>query len=395
MKGIIMIIKLTDVLVNQLTCPEGRSRVEYCDSVVRGIYVLISASSDVRTFYLRYKNPLGKTAHQKLGRTTDVSLAAARKKAKALKADILANGLDPRAKAKADNDGLTLDEFWKEHYLPYATPRKRSIKRDEQIYRIQIQPMFGSSPLNQITRQQILALAASVKNGGLSAASADHVSKLIRRLMTLAVEWDFLEKNPASRIQLFNEDNEIEHYLDEEQLKRLLKVLQTDANRHVCWIAQFLLATGCRLNEALTARWSLIDRKNRTWRVSATNSKSGKSRTVPLTEAALNVLRQTSAEGPYDYVFVNAKTGKHYTHIRHAWHRLRKEAGLPWLRLHDLRHTYASMLVNSGQSLYVVQQCLGHADSRVTQRYAHLSSKSLQDAANCASDKIMVAMKGT
>jgi len=216
---------------------------------------------------------------------------------------------------------------------------------------------------------------------------------LIRRLLTLAVEWDFLEKNPASRIQLFNEANEIEHYLDDGQLQRLLKVLQTDANRPVCLIAQFLLATGCRLNESLTARWSLIDRKNRVWKVSATNSKSGKSRVVPLTDAALNILKQTSAPGPFDYVFVNAKTGKHYTHIRHAWHRLRKEAGLPWLRLHDLRHTYASMLVNAGQSLYVVQQCLGHADSRVTQRYAHLSSKSLQDAANCASDKIMVAMR--
>ncbi len=389
-----MITKLTETLVNKLTCPEGRNRMEACDSSLPGLYVLVRANSTVKTFYLRYKNSHGKTAHQKLGRTTDISLPAARKKAKALKADILANGLDPRAAVKADTNGITLDQFWRDHYLPFATPRKRSIKRDEQIYRIQIQPTFGQSRVSQITRQQILTLAASLKNNGLSAASADHVSKLIRRLLTLAVEWDMLEKNPASRIQLFNEANEVEHYLDEEQLQRLLTVLQTDANRPVCLIAQFLLATGSRLNEALTAQWSLIDRKNRTWRVSASNSKSGKSRAVPLTDAALNVLDQIGTEGEYDHVFVNAKTGKHYTHIRHTWIRLRNKAGLPWLRLHDLRHTFASMLVNSGQSLYAVQQCLGHADSRVTQRYAHLSSQSLQDAANCASEKILIAMQG-
>ena len=389
-----MITKLTEPIVNNLTSPEGRNRVEYCDTVVPGLYLLVRANSDIKTYYLRYKNDLGKTAHKKIGRTADISLAAARKKAKALKADILANGIDPRAAVKSNTAVLTLDDFWQDQYLPFATPRKRSIKRDEQIYRLQIQPTFGQSRLDQITRQRILSLATSVKDSGLSAASADHVSKLIRRLMTLAVEWEFLEKNPASRIQLFNEDNQVEHYLDEAQLKRLLKVLRTDANRPVCLICQFLLATGCRLNEALTAQWSLIDRENRVWRVSAINSKSGKSRVVPLTDAALSVLNEIGTEGSFDHVFVNSKTGKHYTHIRHTWIRLRNKAGLPWLRLHDLRHTYASMLVNSGQSLYAVQQCLGHADSRVTQRYAHLSTKTLQDAANCASDKIMGAMQG-
>lgn len=390
-----MITKLTETLVNQLTCPEGSSRMECCDSSLPGLYLLVRANSDIKTYYLRYKNTQGKTAHKKLGRTTDITLAKARKKANALKADILANGHASDAGVKAEKNALTLDEFWELHYLPYATPRKRSIKRDEQIYRIQIKPTFGLSRLNQITRQQILSLAASLKDNGLSAASADHVSKLIRRLLTLAVEWDMLDKNPASRIQLFNEDNQVEHYLDDDQLHQLLKVLQTDANRPVCLICQFLLATGCRLNEALTAQWSLIDRQKRVWRVSASKSKSGKARVVPLTDVALNVLDQIGTEGSFEDVFVNVKTGKHYTHIRHTWIRLRNKAGLPWLRLHDLRHTFASMLVNSGQSLYAVQQCLGHADSRVTQRYAHLSSKSLQDAANCASEKIMVAMQST
>lgn len=88
--------------------------------------------------------------------------------------------------------------------------------------------------------------------------------------------------------------------------------------------------------------------------------------------------KAVGSQSEYPFVFTNLKTGQHYTHIAHTWQRLRKKAGLPHLRLHDLRHTYASMLVNAGESLYVVQQCLGHADGRVTQRYAHLAPQTLQ-----------------
>lgn len=388
-----MIAKLTETLITQLACPEGRNRMECCDADLPGLYVLVCAGSDIKTYYLRYKNDLGKTAHKKIGRTTEITLAKARKEARAMKADLLANGHASRAEAKSDKGDMLLDDFWKDQYLPYATPRKRSIKRDEQIYRIQIQPTMGKSRLNEITRQQVLNLAAFHKNNGLSAASADHVSKLLSRLLNLAVEWDMLEKNPAAKIQLFREDNKIQHFLDDEQLRRLMHVLQTDPNRPVCLIAQFLLATGCRLNEALTAEWSLMDRKHRVWRVAASNSKSKKSRAVPLTDAALKVLDEIGTEGRYPFVFTNEVTEMRYTHIRHTWIRLRKKAGLPWLRLHDLRHSFASMLVNAGQSLYTVQECLGHSDAKVTQRYAHLSSQTLQDAANCASEKIMSAIQ--
>jgi len=388
-----MITKLTEPLIAQLQCPEGKKRMECCDAELPGLYVLVRAGSDVKTYYLRYKNSLGKTAHEKLGRTTEITLAKARKAAKIFKADLLTNGHASKSETKSEKGDMLLDVFWKEHYLPYARPRKRSIKRDEQIYRLQIQPTLGQSRLNEITRQQVLSLAAFHKNNGLSAASADHVSKLIARLLNLAVEWDMLEKNPAAKIQLFREDNKVQHFLDDEQLRRLMQVLQTDPNRPVCLIAQFLLATGCRLNEALTAEWSMIDRKNRVWVVTATNSKSKKSRAVPLTDAALKVLDEIGTEGRYPDVFVNEETGLRYTHVRHTWIRLRKKAGLPWLRMHDLRHTFASMLVNAGQSLYTVQECLGHSDAKVTQRYAHLSSQTLQDAANCASDKILSALQ--
>jgi integrase len=199
-----------------------------------------------------------------------------------------------------------------------------------------------------------------------------------------------LDKNPAAGVPLLNIDNKVEHYLDEAQLEGLLQVLRTDANKTVCNIALFLLSTGCRLNEALQATWGQIDREKRVWKIPASNSKSKRIRSVPLNDSALEVLQQLDTEGEFDHLFVNRQTGEKYTTIMKVWSRLRAVAALPHLRIHDLRHLYASFLVNSGRTLYEVQQILGHSDPSVTQRYAHLSSKSLQDAANSAS----VAIRG-
>jgi len=112
---------------------------------------------------------------------------------------------------------------------------------------------------------------------------------------------------------------------------------------------------------------------------------------VPLNETALHVISQLDTEGHVEHLFVNGRTGRPYRTIMKVWSRLRKAAGVPFLRIHDLRHQYASFLVNSGRTLYEVQQILGHADSSVTQRYAHLTSETLQDAANSASVAIQAA----
>jgi integrase len=201
----------------------------------------------------------------------------------------------------------------------------------------------------------------------------------------LAIEWDMLDKNPAAKVPLFNVDNKVEHYLDDAQLGRLLAVLRDPKSpRSVCQIALFLLSTGARLNEALAAKWADIGQATRVWRIPATVSKSRKIRVVPLNDSALEVLAELDTEGQFEHLFVNRQTGKPYTTIMKVW--------LPFLRIHDLRHMYASFLVNSGRTLYEVQACLGHSDPKVTMRYSHLSSKSMQEAANSASLAIQRGM---
>lgn len=177
-------------------------------------------------------------------------------------------------------------------------------------------------------------------------------------------------------------------------------MLKTDENRVPALICLWLLSTGARCGEALKATWSQIDEANRVWRVPASNTKARKVRAIPLNDSALQVIRQLRAMNyQSEYMFINKRTitetcpGKPYTTIVKTWTNMRAKAGLPHVRIHDLRHQYASFLVNAGRTLFEVQQILGHSDPSVTQRYSHLSTKSLSKAANSASIAIKRGMK--
>ena len=125
------VVKLTqNFITHNLQCPAGKSRIEYCDADQPGLYLLVSAAGQASSYYLRYKDGTGKSCHQKIGRSSDISLADARKQARTLKAEITANGRDPRAEEKARKAVVTLDELWLA-YKQFAKSRKRSFARDE------------------------------------------------------------------------------------------------------------------------------------------------------------------------------------------------------------------------------------------------------------------------
>jgi integrase len=113
-------------------------------------------------------------------------------------------------------------------------------------------------------------------------------------------------------------------------------------------------------------------------------SKSGKPRYIPLSRAAIALLEKRRGNGS-EYVFPSPKTGKPMIQLYFTWNKIRKKAGIPDVRIHDLRHNFASLLVNNGRSLYEVQKLLGHADISTTQRYAHLSQDTLKDATEIVS----------
>ena len=388
------VLKLTqDFINNSLICPTDKKRIEYCDKELPGLIIIVTPLSQGGTYFLRYKNGNGKTSYIKIARTNEMTLADARKKAKLLKLEI-SNGADPSNEKRVQKAVPTLAAFYEQHYKPYAAVHKRSASSDHQIYTCRLESRFGHLRLNQFTKTMIIGFHNELRESGLAGATCDHYVKFLRHAFNLAIDWDMLKENPASGVKLFNLDNKVEHYLSETELQTLMTVLQTGANRPVCMISMFLLSTGARMNEVLSAKWCQINRETRTWKIPALNSKSKKVRSVPLNDSALDIISQLDTEAEFEYLFVNRVTGNPYTNIHKAWGKIRDQAGLPQLRIHDLRHQYASFLVNSGRTLYEVQQILGHSTSKVTERYSHLSSATLQAAANSASVMINAAMGG-
>jgi integrase len=263
--------------------------------------------------------------------------------------------------------------------------RKRSHWRDLQLF-TRIGAKFGHLKLSEIRRHDVQKFHNDlVTVEGLAPATADHHVVYFRRILSLAQQWEYLEKNVLANIPLMKVDNKVERYLSDDEVKRLVDVLTTDLAFGASYLLLYLLSTGARLNEAMQAKWDQVDLEKGIWRIPATNSKSKKTRSVPLNDSAIWVLGQLWTKGKHEYLFVNEATKKPWVTITRAWYRLRAKAGIENLRVHDLRHSFASFLVNGGRSLYEVQQILGHSDPKVTMRYAHLSTKALHDAANTAS----------
>jgi len=146
------------------------------------------------------------------------------------------------------------------------------------------------------------------------------------------------------------------------------------------FIVPLLILTGARKRELLDAKWSDFDLDRRTWRISMT--KTGKARHVPLNDGALQILGSITCEAGCEWLVPNPKTGKPFVSIFAAWNTARTLAGLSDVRIHDLRHSFASLLINQGRTLYEVQHLLGHTQVKTTQRYAHLSQDTLLAASN-------------
>jgi integrase len=379
-------VKLTQKYIdNPPPVPATKAKVEHCDIALPGfLWEQRTVNQEWGSYRLRYKSN-GKTAYVTVGRSCDITLAEARQKAKQLKAEIQL-GADPQADIRKNRKGMTWDTFFTDHYLPHAKQHLRSWKNLEEMHRLRISKRFGHLGLTKFTRREVQQWLNELKESGLADSTCSHFGKMLRQALNLAVQWELLEVNPIAKIKLFNSDNRVENMMTHTQLQSLISTLDTvnDRQKVASLVFKFLLFTGARVNEALNARWVDIDRKNRTWTVLATNSKSKQRRSIPLNDAAMAVMDELDSEQSSEWLFNSARGDgtQRLTDIHKVWQKIRQEAGLPWLRLHDLRHNFASMLVNSGRTLYEVQQILGHSDSKVTERYAHLSTATLQDAAN-------------
>ena len=372
---------LTTAFITTLEQNPPPRRTEYCDTELTGFF-LEYRSRGKGTYYFRYRDRTGRTRQQRLGKLSDTPVADARVRAHQLQQTINA-GDDIQQSAHSHREIPTLRTFVSDRYLPYVKEHKRSWDTDETNLRLHLLPAFGEKPMDRITRAEVTALHQRLKQQGYAAGTCNRILVLLKFVFNCALRWEILPSssvNPCVGVTPFADHGARERYLTDGEVKRLLAVLDTTRQTMVAQIVKLLLYTGARRSEIVNARWEHLDLDQQILTVPL--SKSGKPRYIALPDAAVTLLRQIPRNPDIPWVFFNPKTKKPPVSFYAAWHTLRTKAGIPDVRLHDLRHSYASFLVRSGRSLYEVQKLLGHYDPKVTMRYAHLSARSLVDAAN-------------
>ena len=281
----------------------------------------------------------------------------------------------------------TFAELIEKTYLPHIQSYKRSWKNDVGILRHYVLPVVGSLYLDEIKRQHLVEIFSQHRQTHRP-ATTNRLIVLVRHIFNCALRWEVagITRNPTEGIKLHQENNKRERYLKEEEMPKLFEALESSANAQLPYIIAMLLLSGARRREVLNARWSEMDLHHRLWRIEVT--KSGKARHVPLSDGMMALLGKLQRHEASDHIFLNPRTGKPFQQIFRSWDSARRRAGLPDLRLHDLRHSFASYVINAGHSLYEVQQLLGHTQVTTTQRYAHLSNDRLLTAAETAANVV-------
>ena len=380
---------LTTEFLNELPshAPETGA-TNFFDTDIKG-FLLELRSSGGATYYFRYRNAAAKVRMINLGRVEEVSLSDARAKAHKMSA-IVKEGGDPQLEGHRFRDIPTLEAFADERYLPYAKMHKRSWETDQTMLRHHILPHFGQLRMNRLTRSEVVSRHHDMLNSGYAPGTCNRMLILLKFLYNCAMRWDILppNSNPCDGVQPLPDNGARERYLTQEELARLFEELETNRNKQVANVVRLLLLTGARLREVLDAKWEDIDFDLQILTVPANRSKSKKNHHIALSNAAVELLRSLPQHEDVPWVFVNPKTGNPPTSIFHAWDTIRNRIGMPELRIHDLRHSYASFLVNAGRSLYEVQKLLGIHDPKVTMRYAHLSPQAMLDAVNVLGDVV-------
>jgi integrase len=243
------------------------------------------------------------------------------------------------------------------------------------------------TPLNKIE-----PLVANYKNTRLkddkkSAQTVLHELNVLTAAFKMAVKKKWLRVNPLADIEKPKVKNEVIRYLSEEEEARLMPAAEGLLNNQLQDIITLALHTGMRLGEILRLQWSDIELRFRRT-ITIVQSKTDTPKTIPLTDTLFNLLQQKNKSRKEGYVFyissTNSETNEiEETKISHSylqanWWRARDKAGIKNFRFHDLRHTFATRLVQSGVDLYSVSKLLGHKDISTSQRYAHHSVDMLQ-----------------
>lgn len=357
--------------------PEGPVRLY--DSEVRGLH-LRSTPGGTRTWYVFYRDGNNRQRDHKLGRHPVMSPELARQRANEVLADV-SRGIDLAGRRghrrRAVTIGELADRFLAEHVEKKLKPK--SVVQYRSVIELYVRPRLGEVRVVDITPAQIQAV-----HGALSdrRGQANHVVAVLRKMLSLAVDWGLRPDgvNPASRVRFYS-DHKRNRYLAAEEFQRLWRVLDEEEASGVVSDAplaiRLLMTTGRRLGEVLGLTWADLDLEGGRMRLADSKVGARTFNLSPETVALLKAVR-TARDGESGYVVRGQKPGRPLINLQQPWRRIRRKAGLDDVRLHDLRHSYASFAAAAGYDLARIKEMLGHQTIQTTQRYAHIADKDVR-----------------
>ena len=370
--------RFSTTTIERLSCLAGRKAIEASDLDCPGLKILVTPTG-TRVFWFRFVLA-GTKGAIRLGTFPALTVSDARQLALAARAKV-ERGIDPR---QADeHSDLTFGEF-APIYLAYSRQTKRSHRDDASKLKCWLLPAFAHLKLPDLRRRHIEAYLTELRKTHSPASVNRHLT-LLSAMGRRAMALEYVERNWCAGIERLKEDNRRQCALTAQQAGRLLLALEADRNKVAASAIALLLLTGVRLREGIHAKVEEIQLDRRLWHLP--RGKTG-SRYVLLNDAAIDLLARQPSLQQGGWLFPGRVPGKPLGDVRSTFARALLAAGLPPMRLHDLRHSFASLAVSAGRSLYDVQALLGHASPSMTTRYAHHDGSSLLAASQTVADVV-------
>lgn len=388
-------IKLTQAEVNRLQ-PHATKQLLYRDTETPGLALRITPGGR-KTYVFNY-SLFGRERRMRISDAATCKVAEAREAAKKLRRDV-DQGIDPLEKRESAAKSPTVKTLWVDFqadHFPTISDRHRA----EQVkyWDRHVLPALGNKKLSALAKRDIDELHRRISV--TAPILANRVVASVRKALSYAEGRDWVQKNVAMKVRQ-NREKSRKRYLSPAELNRVVKALTSMKNRQAAGAITLLLLTGARRSEVFGAKWDEFDippegtEGPAQWHKPADRVKSRVDVSVKLSPTAVDLIRKIRSEQdpPSPYLFPS-RTGEPIQDIKKPWAWLLREAGLTDFRIHDLRHTYASLLISNGQSLAAVGEMLGHSQPQTTSRYAHLMDDQQQAAANLVGDIWRKAAKG-
>ena len=372
--------RLTDRNIPLLPCPERSNQITYDapsakGDVVRGFGVRVTAAG-ARSFILNYRRKGDGTERRlTIGKFPEWTVTAAREEARRLRAEIN-NGADPVEEEKSSRAAPTVADLcarFSEEYIPRKRP---ATQRDyRQQIAADILPAMRHLKVATVGYSDVDSLHRKLTKR--APIHANRVMAVLSKMFNLAIRWGWRSTNPVRGIER-NDEAKRRRYLSNEELLRLTESLSEHDDQQAANIFRLLLLTGARRGEVLGAKWADIDLENGLWTKPGATTKQRTEHRVPLSGPARQLLAGIERTAS-PFVFAG-RNGQPRKKVRNSWIRLCEAAGITGLRVHDLRHSYASQLASAGTGLHIIGALLGHTQPATTHRYAHLFDDPLRQA---------------